>query len=123
MFFDSQMPEDPFANDPRDPAAFLMEDEEFEPLSDEERAGVQRDLTIALECERMLAPKGVHGIFFYCEECAENHYFSWTILISNMRATLADNPSPIHEPGADINPANYVPWEYAVGYVDGAAGR
>ncbi|KQB87461.1 DUF5319 domain-containing protein [Corynebacterium lowii] len=119
MNFDSQMPLDPFADDPNDPASFLAGDEPMPPLTDEERLGIERDLALVHEFKALLEPKGILGIFFFCEDCEENHYFSWDILAANMRATLENTLSPVHEPGAAPDIHAYVPWDYALGYLDG----
>ena len=31
--------------------------------------------------------------------------------------------APVHEPGAEPDPMRYVPWDYAVGYLDGMDSR
>ncbi len=36
-----------------------------------------------------------------------------------MRATLAGELSPVHEPSACPAVEAYVPWDYCLGYVDG----
>lgn len=121
--FEFKMPLDPFADDPNDPASFLEADEPMPPLSDEERQDIQRDLALVSQFKRFLEPKGILGIFFLCEDCGINHYFDWDILASNMRATLAEKISPVHEPSANPTVECYVPWDYAVGYLDGMRGR
>ena len=42
---------------------------------------------------------------------------------ANMRATLEGELAPVHEPGAEPDPTRYVPWDYALGYLDGLEGR
>lgn len=93
------------------------------PLTDEERAGIERDLALVQEFKAVLGPKGILGIFFFCEDCEENHYFSWDILAANMRGTLENTLSPVHEPGAAPDVHAYVPWDYALGYLDGLRER
>lgn len=117
--FDAMMPRDPFADDPNDPASFLTEDEHVEPLSEEERLHVQQELKMVLEFKRKLGPRGLEGIFFLCEDCDEFHYYDWDIMAANMRATLAGELSPVHEPSAQPNIDAYVPWDYCIGYLDG----
>nr|WP_152822175.1 MULTISPECIES: DUF5319 domain-containing protein [unclassified Corynebacterium] len=117
------MPLDPFADDPNDPASFLDGDEPALPLTDEEREGIERDLALVQEFKVVLGPRGIRGIFFFCEDCSENHYFDWDILAANMRATLEHTLSPVHEPGAEPDVQAYVPWDYALGYLDGARDR
>ncbi len=121
--FFANMPRDPFADDPNDPASFLEEDEQFEPLSAEERIAITNDLRLVQEFARVLGPRGVDGIFFYCEDCGEDHFYEWDIMAANMRSTLNEELAPVHEPGAQPDPARYVPWDYALGYLDGMEGR
>ena len=72
---------------------------------------------------RALTPRGIDGIFFFCEDCEENHFYEWDILAANMKASLQGELAPVHEPGAEPNPARYVPWDYALGYLDGMDAR
>nr|WP_282440085.1 DUF5319 domain-containing protein [Corynebacterium simulans] len=117
------MPRDPFADDPNDPASFLEEDEQVMPLSEEERLAIIHDLALVQEFSRVLGPRGIDGIFFLCEDCEENHFYEWDIMAANMRATLDGELAPVHEPGAQPDPTRYVPWDYALGYMDGLDAR
>ncbi|AKK04911.1 hypothetical protein CMUST_02835 [Corynebacterium mustelae] len=119
MTFDWQMPRDPFADDPNDPASFLEADEPLPPLSDDERAQIQQDLQLVAQFKNALQPRGINGIFFFCEDCEQQHFYDWDILASNMLATLAGELSPVHEPSVNPNPQAYVPWDYCLGYLDG----
>ncbi|MCT1449458.1 DUF5319 domain-containing protein [Corynebacterium sp. p3-SID1194] len=119
MNFDSMMPRDPFADDPNDPASFIEDDEVVEPLSPEERQAVLRDLAQTREFKLVLEPRGILGIHFLCEDCEEVHYYDWDIMITNMIASLQGELPPVHEPSAEPNPRAYVPWDYALGYLDG----
>lgn len=121
--FDSMMPPDPFAGDPNDPASFLEADEPLPPLTDEDRERVREDLELVGEFRRALEPRGVLGVFFMCEDCDEQHYYDWDIMAANMRATLAGELSPVHEPSARPDPAAYVPWDYCLGFLDGMEAR
>ena len=40
-------------------------------------------------------------------------------MASNMKSMLNDELSAVHEPGAEPDHNRYVPWEYAVGFIDG----
>lgn len=117
--FDWQMPKDPFADDPNDPASFLDDEETMPPLTEEEAAQVARDLSFVHKFREVLQPIGINGVFFYCEDCEEQHFYDWDIMIANMRATLQGELSPVHEPSAEPNPDAYVPWDYCLGYLDG----
>ncbi|WP_035109742.1 DUF5319 domain-containing protein [Corynebacterium efficiens] len=124
MNFDAMMPRDPFADDPNDPASFLNDDaDHMEPLSPEERIHVQQDLKLVEEFKKVLQPRGIEGIFFMCEDCEEFHYYDWDIMAANMRATLAGELSPVHEPSVQPNVEAYVPWDYCLGYLDGLESR
>lgn len=119
------MPPDPFADDPNDPALFLAEGEMDErvPLSQEDYAGILYDLALVTRLRAALVPHGIRGVFFFCEDCYEDHFFDWDMMESNLKATLADQQTPVHEPSASVDPADYVAWDYAVGYMDALEGR
>ncbi|WP_165857992.1 DUF5319 domain-containing protein [Corynebacterium alimapuense] len=119
MNYDSQMPLDPFAGDPNDPASFLDADEPAPPLTDEERVGILHDLSVVAKCKKKLQPRGILGVFFLCEDCDDFHYYDWDIMAANMTATLAGELSPVHEPSLQPDVSAYVPWDYAQGYLDG----
>ncbi|APT93786.1 hypothetical protein CPHO_10110 [Corynebacterium phocae] len=123
MDFFANMPRDPFADDPNDPASFLEEDEQAVPLTPEERASMEAELRLVGEFARALKPRGIDGIFFLCDDCEEEHFYEWEILGNNMRAALNNELAPVHEPGAHPDPTRYVPWDYALGYLDGMESR
>ena len=115
MNFFANMPRDPFADDPNDPASFLEEDEQVMPLTDDDRIAIIHDLALVQKFASILGPRGIDGIFFLCEDCQENHFYEWDIMAANMRATLEGELAPVHEPGAEPDPSRYVPWDYALG--------
>lgn len=119
MNYDSQMPLDPFADDPNDPASFLDPDEPAPPLTDEERLHVTQDLALVARFREELTPHGILGIFFLCEDCDDLHYYDWEIMAANMAATLRGELAPVHEPSVEPDVNAYVPWDYAVGFLDG----
>ncbi|MCP1387799.1 DUF5319 domain-containing protein [Corynebacterium sp. TA-R-1] len=121
--YDDMMPIDPFADDPNDPASFIEDDEVAEPLSAQERVEVIQDLSNVRDCMRRLRPRGVLGIYFQCEDCEELHYYDWEIMEQNMLASLRGELPPVHEPSAMPNVDAYVPWDYAMGYLDGLDAR
>ena len=92
-------------------------------MSEEERLAIIHDLALVQEFARVLGPRGIDGIFFLCEDCEENHFYEWDIMAANMRATLDGELAPVHEPGAQPDPTRYVPWDYALGYMDGLDAR
>lgn len=113
-----EMPMDPFANDPNDPASFL-EDEAVPELSESERLEHVRDLIAVEQFSRRLSPYGFDGVMFLCGDCNNTHFYEWDIMAANIRALLAGELPPVHEPGAEVDPHRYVPWEYAQGFLDG----
>ena len=117
------MPRDPFADDPNDPASFIEDDEAPAPLTPEEREAVLRDLAQTREFKLVLEPRGILGITFICEDCDEMHFYDWDIMINNMIAILNSQLPPVHEPSAQPNFQAYVPWDYALGYLDGLDAR
>lgn len=68
------------------------------PLSDEDRLALIHDLALVEKFASVLGPRGIDGIFFLCEDCQENHFYEWDIMAANMRATLAGELAPVHEP-------------------------
>jgi Family of unknown function (DUF5319) len=114
-------PLDPFAGDPTDPA-FAIEDEDgpVDPLGPEERQDVLDDLADLEVYEALLVPRGVRGLVVDCEDCRVPHYFAWDLLRSNLRHLLQAGRTRVHEPAFDPDPSEYVTWEYARGYADGA---
>ncbi|AJE32293.1 hypothetical protein B842_02200 [Corynebacterium humireducens NBRC 106098 = DSM 45392] len=119
MNYDSQMPLDPFADDPNDPASFLDPEEPAPPLTDEERLHITQDLALVARFREELTPHGILGIFFLCEDCDDLHYYDWDIMAANMAATLRGELAPVHEPSVEPDVNAYVPWDYAVGFLDG----
>jgi len=117
--YDSQMPLDPFADDPNDPASFLDPEEPAPPLTDEERLHITQDLALVARFREELTPHGILGIFFLCEDCDDLHYYDWDIMAANMAATLRGELAPVHEPSVEPDVNAYVPWDYAVGFRDG----
>ena len=105
--FFANMPRDPFADDPNDPASFLEEDEQVMPLTDDDRIAIIHDLALVQKFASILGPRGIDGIFFLCEDCQENHFYEWDIMAANMRATLEGELAPVHEPGAEPDPSRY----------------
>ncbi|AIG10518.1 hypothetical protein CPTC_00230 [Corynebacterium pseudotuberculosis] len=55
--FDWQMPRDPFADDPNDPASFLDEDEPLPPLSEAEKRHIEEDLRLVQRFKKVLQPR------------------------------------------------------------------
>jgi len=113
---------DPFAGDPSDPASALEDSDDAvpaEPLTQAERQDVVDDLADLEVYEALLAPRGVRGLVVDCEDCRVSHYFGWDLLRANLRHLVEAGESRVHEPAFDPDPADYVTWEYARGYVDG----
>lgn len=115
-------PLDPFAGDPSDPAAELGPDDDAldEPLTDEERENVLEDLEDLEIFQALLEPRGLRGLVVDCEDCKEAHYFSWALLLGNLRSLLDAGSPHVHEPAYGPDPADYVSWDYARGFTDAA---
>jgi hypothetical protein len=94
------------------------DDEPMEPLSPHERAEVLADLEDLEVFEALLEPRGVRGLVVDCDDCREPHYFAWELLRSNLRHLLDAGQTRVHEPAFAPDPADYVSWDYARGYVD-----
>ncbi|MGH3713585.1 MAG: DUF5319 domain-containing protein [Micromonosporaceae bacterium] len=112
-------PRDPFHGDPNDPASAFDADSSDEPLTSEERQDVLDDLADLEIYQALLAPTGIRGLVFDCEDCREPHYFDWDLLRGNLQHLLTAGRHRVHEPAYDPDPERYVKWEYAQGYADG----
>ncbi|HEU0132563.1 MAG TPA: DUF5319 domain-containing protein [Mycobacteriales bacterium] len=117
---EDDQPRDPFLDDPVDPAALIEDDEEAVPLSPDEREEVLADLSDLEVYRALLEPRGVRGLVVDCDDCDEAHYFGWDLLRGNLRHLLDEGRTRVHEPAFKPDPAEYVSWEYARGYADGA---
>jgi hypothetical protein len=117
---EDDQPRDPFLDDPVDPAALIEDDEVAVPLSPDEREEVLADLSDLEVYRALLEPHGVRGLVVDCDDCEEPHYFAWDLLHSNLRHLLDQGQTRVHEPAFSPDPAEYVSWEYARGYADGA---
>lgn len=92
---------------------------EEEPLNEEERDLVRRDLVDVESLKELLGPKGVRGVVFFCTDCGEDHFLQWDLLSGNLKELLEAGESPVHEPAFNPNPDEYVTWDYARGFLDG----
>jgi hypothetical protein len=114
-------PQDPFADDPLDPAKALDAlDEPVERLDDAERADVLADLTDLAMYQLLLEPRGVRGIVVDCADCEQPHYHEWGLLQESLGQLLRDGRVRPHEPACDPDSSLYVSWEYCRGYADAA---
>ena len=116
-------PIDPFNGDPADPAAGLddvTEDADSDPLTEVERQDVLEDLSDLEIYQALLSPTGIRGLVIECEDCHEPHYFDWDLLRGNLRHLLDHGTTRVHEPAFAPDPGDYVSWEYARGFADGA---
>jgi hypothetical protein len=113
------VPRDPFADDPNDPSAAMGELDDAEPLTAAERDEAITDLADVEVFRSLLEPQGVLGLVLDCPECGEQHFFDWELLRGNLRQMIEKGQPQVHEPAFQPDPADYVTWEYARGYVDG----
>lgn len=97
-------------------------DDEFEarPLAQHEAALVRRDIDDLAAFRHAFESDGYKGVSMFCTDCLEEHYYGWDMLEGNLRTLLESGDYPVHEPPYDPKPEDYVNWEYAQGYVDGA---
>lgn len=118
--FPNELPLDPFANDPNDPAKLIDDDfDDFPVISDKEREEAAADLRVIQQVRPVLSIRGVDGTCFVCEDCEETHYYTWALLEAAVRSTMNGEIAPIHEPAPKQDPSRYVSWEYILGYADG----
>jgi hypothetical protein len=88
------------------------------PLPDEESWQVSQDLDDLDAFEQVFAGEGVKGVSMFCHDCDEEHFYRWELLRNSLELLLETGEIPVHEPAFQPNPDDYVPWEYARGYVD-----
>jgi hypothetical protein len=96
-----------------------MHEATSEPLSPQDREDVLVDLEDLEVFQTLLEPRGVRGLVVACDECEAPHYFAWDLLRQNLRQLLDVGRIRPHEPAFDPDPAKYVAWDYAQGFVDG----
>ena len=116
-------PLDPFADDPRDPAADFgtadfPDDDALEPLTADEEAEITADLADLEVFQVLLESRGVRGLVVDCQDCEEPHYFAWDLLRANRRHLLDEGQPRVHEPAFSPDPSEYVSWDYARGFAD-----
>jgi hypothetical protein len=111
-------PLDPFLNDPDDPSGLLEDIEPAAPLTSQEISDVEADLADLAEFRTVLAPIGIEGIIVECADCGEQHFFSWDLMLANLRALVGEGRTHVHEPAFAPDHENYVSWDYARGYAD-----
>jgi hypothetical protein len=105
---DDDMPDEP--ND--------FDDEDLDPLDVHEAELIERDLADLAEFEAAFEPEGYRGVSVWCADCVEEHYYPWAMLRENLTLLLETGETPVHEPAFAPEPARYINWEYARGYVD-----
>lgn len=94
--------------------------EELEELSldEHESALIHQDLVDLTNFETTFRAEGYRGVSVFCQDCQEEHYYPWDMLRENLTTLLETGETPVHEPAFQPDPDQYVPWEYARGYVD-----
>jgi hypothetical protein len=96
-----------------------MHEASSEPLSPQDREEILADLEDLEVFQTLLEPRGVRGMIADCAECETTHYFGWELLRLNLRQLLDVGHLRAHEPAFEPDPADYVAWDYAKGFVDG----
>jgi predicted RNA-binding Zn-ribbon protein involved in translation (DUF1610 family) len=91
---------------------------EQQELDEHESALVRQDLKDLERFEGAFDDEGYRGVSVYCQDCEEEHFYPWAMLRENLRVLLETGETPVHEPAYAPDPDEYVPWEYARGYVD-----
>ncbi|WP_233195587.1 DUF5319 family protein [Corynebacterium sp. 13CS0277] len=117
--FPNELPLDPFANDPNDPAKLLDDLDDFPVITPKDRQDAAADLQTIQLVRPVLSLRGVDGTCFTCEDCEQVHYYPWDMLEAAVRATMNGEVAPIHEPAVNQDPTRYVSWDYLLGYADG----
>ena len=98
--------------------------DEFENSDEEAHLGehetnlIRQDLVDLANFETTFRAEGYRGVSVFCRDCVEEHYYPWDMLRENLTTLLETGDTPVHEPAFQPNPEEYIPWEYARGYVD-----
>ena len=95
-----------------------FDDDRGEPLPADESWQVARDLDDLAAFEEVFAAEGLKGVSMFCHDCDEEHFYRWDLLRNSLELLLETGEIPVHEPAFQPDPEDYVPWEYARGYVD-----
>ncbi len=93
-------------------------DDEPRQLEGHESALIRQDLRDLERFEETFAPEGFRGVSLFCHDCEEDHFYPWEMLRQNLTVLLETGETPVHEPAFSPDPDDYVPWDYARGYVD-----
>lgn len=88
------------------------------PLDASETRLIEQDLFDLDQFEAAFQMEGYKGVAVYCQDCAEDHFYPWDMLRENLNVLLETGETPVHEPAFAPDPEEYIPWEYARGYVD-----
>lgn len=122
--FDStQLPPDPFEDEPLDIELGLEPADIAVFPADDEREGLQRDLTLVHQFRAVLSPLGCKGILAYCEQHDEISYHDWHSIVTELTVILESGRLIPREPAISPDTAAYVTWDYALGYLDAVHGR
>jgi hypothetical protein len=120
------LPPDPFLGDPEDLTQMLAaldeeDGDELVPLDEDERDSLIEDLAEIEVFGALLEPRGYLGLAMWCQDCEEDHYFSWHLLNGNLRHLMEHGVPRVHEPPFEPDPEDYVTMEYARGFTDGVS--
>ena len=96
----------------------LDDDDLGAPLDEHESALVRQDLVDLDSFEATFLAEGYRGVAVFCQDCAEEHFYPWDMLRGNLEMLLETGETPVHEPAFAPDPDQYIPWEYARGYID-----
>jgi ribosomal protein S27AE len=88
------------------------------PLDEHETVLVRQDLLDLANFEATFSAEGYRGVSVFCQDCVEDHFYPWDMLRENLTTLLETGETPVHEPAFRPDPDEYIPWEYARGYVD-----
>ncbi|MFN2590365.1 MAG: DUF5319 family protein [Actinomycetota bacterium] len=92
-----------------------------EPLSDEEREGIEGDLEDLESMKAAFEPQGAKGVVIACSDCGSNHYYGWDLLKESLEHMIETGEPRMHEPAYQPREDDYVIWDYGKGYVDALA--
>jgi uncharacterized protein DUF5319 len=114
-------PDDEPLREPEDPEPHDDDEAPPEPLSSDEREGVQGDLEDLAAMQAAFEPQGAKGVVIACADCGSNHFYGWDLLKESLEHMLDTGEPRMHEPAYQPREDDYVVWDYGKGYVDALA--
>ena len=90
-------------------------------LTPQERRDIEADLDDLGSMRTVFSSQGVKGVVIACQDCGENHFYEWELLLENLEHLLETGEPRMHEPAFEVRESEYIQWDYGKGYIDALA--